>query len=380
MNRNLLILGLLLVFGVVVWGGTGSLSWHGSQTVSLTTSNSGDTAKVIRVSQFTGRDSFDYIDSIAVVRTTASDSSESLIKFTSPLQVSRITLQTITGRPTAIDTTIVYSCSLDLGTNKFGFAWAAPETGDDTLLATAIAVLVDSINNTTAMEDTVLAEDSATYVKLISKFAMDNLEGAARWTLDLGDSLTEGQRDSCDIEMVVDSLVAKINADSIGGYVTAVNLTDTAYTVTSDVKGRLFTVKFADTAQDTTIQVANKTSWSSTTDTIALAHLVYPEHTYRGVYAKFKILPSATTGSGLGLVDSGLLRFDSDFIGIYKNIANDSLAALPCSLLIKLPPTLAADTILLENIHLIYTIKDSLTETAVTADYRILIDYVLTER
>ncbi|MCK5605649.1 hypothetical protein KAR91_27390 [Candidatus Pacearchaeota archaeon] len=380
MNRKLLILGLLFICGVVAWSGTGSLSWHGFKSVSLTTSNSGDTAKVIRVSQFTGRDSFDYIDSIAVVTDEGPDSSESLIKFTSPLQVSRITLQTITARPTAIDTTIVYSCSLDLGTNKFGFAWAAPETEADTLLSTAIAVLVDSINNTTAMEDSVLAEDSSTYVKLISKFAMDNLEGAARWTLDLGDSLTEGQRDSCDIEMVVDSMVAKINADSIGGYVTAANLTDTAYTVTSDVKGRMFTVKFADTAQDTTIQVANKTSWSSTTDTISLNKLTYPEHTYRGMYAKFKILPSAVTTAGLGLVDSGLLRLTSDFIGIHKNLANDSLAALPCSLVIKLPPTLAADTIFLENVHLVYTIKDSLTETAITAAYRILIDYVLTER
>jgi hypothetical protein len=382
MRAKLLLFTLLIPLTIYAAGefmyiGSGTQGIEGN-TITLSVVDTGDTAKVYRISQFTGRDSFDYIDTIYVTLDTAgADSSENTVTWLSPLQVSRITLQTLDGRPNAIDTTIVYSCSLDAGTNKYGFAWSAPETGDDTLLSTAIAVLVDSINNTDGIKDTVTAEDSSTYVKLISLFAMDNLEGAARWTLDLGDSLTEGQRDSTNIEMVCDSMVALLNTDSASGgfseYVTAANLTDTAYTITADKKGRFLKVSIGDTAQDTTQQQDTVSSVSTKTDTIGLG----VTGGFRTLTGRIIMRPGRSGKAGFGLSDTASIWLETySETGLINILDSVHAGQAPCTLDVVINRT-RGDTLLYPYLRIRAYVEDSTTDTTVDVVYPIWFDLTL---
>lgn len=377
MRTKLLLFTLLIPLtlwaaGEFLFIGSGSPG-IGGNTITLSVVDTGDTAKVIRVSQFTGRDSFDYIDSIAVVTSAdGADSSESIVKFTSPLQVSRITLGSeFAGR---FDTTLILACSLDMGTNRYGFKYTVNNGVTDTLFAIVIDSLVARWNAESGMSDTTLAEDSVTYIKIISKFAMDSfLESAARWTLYLGDSLTEGQRDSCDIKMVVDSMVDKINADSIGGYVTAANLTDTAYTVTSDLKGRIFSIFFADTAQDTTIQVANKKSVSTKTDTIGLGVTVG----FKTLSGRIIIRPGRSIVSGFGSSDTASIWLETySETGLINVLDSVHAGQIPCTVDVIISRA-RGDTLLYPYLRIRAYVEDSTTDTTMTVVYPIWFDLTL---
>jgi hypothetical protein len=93
-------------------------------------------------------------------------------------------------------------------------------------VANTVASIIDSlvaiINAKTGLKDSVLAQDSGTYIKLISKNGGDVM---ARWTQIVNDSTLDTliHPGVSTVAMACDSLTAKINASAAATYLTAVD-------------------------------------------------------------------------------------------------------------------------------------------------------------
>lgn len=357
----------LLLIGLFVLAYGARVS-HKTETAYLTIDTSGDTAQVVKVHLFTARDSFTYIDTI----------NDSVLAWTSPLQVRRITFGTINGVP---DTSTDFACTLDCGTNKYGFVYD-PSDLDDSTAALLIDNLVDSFNNVAGMSDTVVAQDSVSYIKLVSKFSMDELEGDARWTLVLGDSLAESDSTFTTIDMVCDSMSATINANAtVAAVVTGTNSGDSVYTVTSDDVGLAFTIIIGDTAQDTSLTQANVTSRSTYQETLAVANLIVYDMDVAAMQFNAKLDTSDTVYQGVGLSDTAILSLYTSRVHAgnrkYKLITADTADALPCSLYHEITGTALIDTVLWDALYLVYWIGDTASDSHFVATYPLYIDYTL---
>jgi len=173
------------------------------------------------------------------------------------------------------------------------------------------------------------------------------------------------------VAMICDSMVKYINAGSCGTYLTAEDST-TYFKVTSDRKGLSFKIlSSADTVltDDTATTVPNKTSWGTTTDTLWLTNNLKD---YDGLYARFILRsPLASSGYtsnsvGAGGSDSATMVLVSAMsVGqslLYaKHLDSNAIAALPCSLKVSRPYVAANDSLLLEQLFLIITVKDTMT-------------------
>ncbi len=173
------------------------------------------------------------------------------------------------------------------------------------------------------------------------------------------------------VAMICDSMVKYINAASCGTYLTAEDST-TYFKVTSDRKGLAFKIlSSADTVltDDTATSVPNKTSWGTTIDTLWLTNDMLD---YNGLYARFILRnPLASSGytalsAGAGAADSGTMvlvsAMSSGQSGMYaKHLDSNAIAVLPCSLKVSRPYVAANDSLLLEQLFLIITVKDTLT-------------------
>jgi hypothetical protein len=258
---------------------------HDVKTAYLPITDAGDTAKVMKVHKFSAMDSGVYNLDIEGGVITGSDSAVTWVsplqkmvltpvadsvfdsaifedtiifastsrlgvRWVSPLQVGRINVTS------PIDTTTVYTCSLDMGTNVYGFTYDPPST--DTTLATFIDSLVDSINAVAGMTDSVLAEDSTANgnIKVIGKFATDNLEGGARWQLRVtGSEIAIGDSTITTVAMWADSIAALIEAetnltDSVTAHDSATYVLITSL-FSSDTYGGRWTLKSSAGNQDT---------------------------------------------------------------------------------------------------------------------------------
>lgn len=322
--------------------------------ITHTITTSGDTAKIYKMHTFTGRDSFAYIDTFHGVWV---DTVDSVVAWTSPLQVRRFTA--------TLDTELVYACSLDCGTNIYGFELTCPN-GATYSLDSLLNDLTDSINAVSGMADTVTAEDSATYIKLTSNFAMDNLEGAARWTLVLGDSLAEGDSTFTTIAMVCDSMVAAINAaDTISNHVTAANSGDTVYTVTANTRGVTFTLSPGDSAQDTSVTKANATSWSTVVDTFGGFSMCCPE-AYKSIYGMAILRVAKDSTDGYGGSDSGWIWVYAEKNGAWVVLDSSVSEGLPDTLFLKIGADTTGgavdpDTLYGSMLHFVVKVKDTCT-------------------
>lgn len=103
----------------------------------ITITEAGDSARSVYVTLTSGLDSFAYIDSFSYQYDT---SAHKTVTYTSPPQSMALTVGSAT------DTTLTYACSLDCGTNVYGFTYACPETVFT--VAQLIDRLVESINTT----------------------------------------------------------------------------------------------------------------------------------------------------------------------------------------------------------------------------------------
>lgn len=335
-------------------------------------SGAGDSAVILRLNQFTPLDSFEYGGDIEGYGTALGE--DSAYAWISGPQLARLI---VTG---PIDTTLVYRCSVDYGTNEYGFTYDVPEAEADTGVVKFIGVLVDSINNVADMSDTLQGEDSTTYVLIRSLYPQDELESGARWSVRVsndgaGTELALGDSSYATILIVCDSVAAAINAlDSISTKVTAANSGDTVITVTADTPGVAFTIDVADTAMDTTYTRGNFTSWSTLTDTLPLFSMTNPT-TFYTLYGDVIILPSPTTTGGYGTLDTGKIWLEAyDGVNGFLTIDSTAVDGLPCTLHVSIPERrdsiggLDPDTLWRDALRLIVVVSDSATRAVVVGD------------
>jgi hypothetical protein len=349
----------MVVMSVLVYAGTRRAS---ETEVSLDVDLSGDSATIIRVSQFTARDSHPYIDTITV----QGNLGDSVAQWTGPPMIVRLDITS------PIDSAASYYCSLDCGTNVYGFGYDPP--GIDTTIATFSAAIVDSINNVAGMKDTIQGEDSIANGYVLARWlvAQDGLEGDARGVIrvgadDAGTELAIGDSTLVTIAMVCDSMVAAINAvDSLSHHITASNTGDTAYLITQDTAGMTATVTFGDTCQDTTNQRINYDSWTSDADTFPLLSMNLPG-TYSSLYGDIILEASDTTTYSYGTADSGMivLKAYNSFTDSYQMIDSTKARGLPVTLHVATPALRDSvggtdpDTLWREDLRVIVRVVDS---------------------
>jgi hypothetical protein len=297
MKRRYLMLAVLLI-PLIVWAGIGR-QWNDRVLVAHTIDQTGDTAVVVKFNQFTARDGYTYLDSIRC------SSTKRAVSWTAPMQVRRVT---VAATP---DTTKVDTLHADLGTNKTGVVWTVPN------IALTRAAYIDSMvarfNAVTTLADTIVAQDSVTYIKLVGLIAMDALEGDARWTIDITNAgnMAEGDSTFTTVKMVCDSMVATVNAlTTVNDSVTAAVDGDTVYTITADRAGwaMVFKVGPADTTQDTVhVTNAGTASFSVDTTDVSLPIRMW-ENSFKCLYGNIVLRASTTTTKGYGTHDSAVIR------------------------------------------------------------------------
>lgn len=381
----LAIIPLLIVVGLFVGQAmSDAKSTHDYSNISLSIVTTGDTARVVKITPALAIMGFTYKDSIDY---QADTSAHQTISWTSPMQI-------FTWAPVA-DTQGTYKCSIAFQAQTLGFDLVMNEK--DTTLATLIDTLVYLYNNTTNMKDTVLAEDSVTYIKLVSKIGEGVLKGP--WSqifVITGGSAAIGDTasavDSVTIAMVCDSMVTATNDDAgVDSFMTAYDST-TFYIVQSDDPGVLFhdtidSDMHVDTHAVWAESQANITSWSRKLDTIPLKPAVVTTPygpNYRGFDGFFKVLASEATGQGVGEKDSVYLQLWSakkkGGATEYTVLAGDTCAACPCSLEYTVPPDTARGAIILgEKLFIWVQIADSASDSTFSILYPFRQDYILYE-
>ena len=332
--------------------------------VAFTITDAADTARAINFTPSTGLDSFLYHDSIKYPADTSGGDFDT-VSWVAPPQQMRITLALDDVVP---DTSITYSCSLDLGTNITGFEYD-PSGLDDTTLALLIDNLVDSFNNVTTMKDTILAEDSVTYIKIVSKKAQIDLEGDARWTMKVSDSLDTAAIWVTSVADVCDSMVAAINGLDSSHYWTAYDST-THYTIEGNKNnaGIWFFAVYTDTAQDTTHGADSVSSESTDSGTVVLTSACLGFGVARG---KATLVYADDAGYGMG-VDSCILHLYSGSIYGGRNliVAETCASVAACTLGWSLAGDYA-DSIIDEDLQLWWWIIDTTTDTTLDVSFNL---------
>lgn len=308
MKKGVLAFALAILFASAYTIAMRTYNVH--ETVGLTVTTAGDTALVLKVTPSTALDSFQYIDTIQ----PKSGGTKYVVAWTSPLWAIRLRVDSAT--------TAATSCSLYVnGTKRLvGFTQTASPT-----IAKACDSFVALINAVTGVKDSLVAQDSNTYVKIVSKFAQNHTQiPATRFYGVRGGAV--GSKDmklhfdtawATTIALTCDSL--KRIADTLTGFEDSVGLSDstTFYTVYAKQKGLPFVFKAADSAEDgatdTSTLVSNKTSYSSKTDTVWLGEIA--DRNWNATAMLFK----ATFKAGKSTADTlGHCQFlDSASIQIY---------------------------------------------------------------
>ena len=356
-----------MILGIIVFllisKGFAEFRYNGANKINFTTSTDLDTAQIVRIGDvFLLRDSFVYQDSFSI---SADTTTHATISWLSPLQVMILT-------PT-FDATTTYSCSLRSGAGATGFDFDATGAAN---LAALIDELVDSVNLVTGIKDTILAEDSVTYVKLVSEMGQNALPSDARWSLSFAVAGGSGTLDTATQLTINDSILIKnmvdsINAgDSTGFYVTAAVEADTSYSLTSTQKGRLFFVATQkDTAGDTTTLTVNATSSTTQLDTFSVVSMLNGRGT--SIMGLLIVNQPLDTSNGPGASDSIIIRKYTHFGGDYIQLVDDSAncGSFPCSLFVTYTGDVSGvDTLFKEDLSFVVEIIDSTTDSVFTVE------------
>lgn len=373
MKRLLLLCGLVLMVAI----GSGQYTkFVDTYKISVSIDETADTAKLVRMHTITAIDSFHYVDSIFY---NADTTDHVVIDWLSPLQVMIIT-------PQNTDSSTVYACSVGFASDTLGFT---VDPGD--YVGTSDSELVDTLvylfNNTTDLKDSVLAQDSVTYVKLVSKFGYKTF--GARWKVEWDTSGGTGAIDTSSVittvAMVCDSMVAKINADdSLALHVLAITIGDTNYYIGSIDTGLIFYARAygsSDTSDHLTADslhsdsihfdnVGTGVTRDTGTYTFGLTE------GYNVLQSKVVIHPALTPIAGVGNSDSGYIYMFVERAGEKDTIAQDSSAALPCSLEVQVLPAVG-DTLLKDKIGVWWIVQDTFNDTTVTIEYPMSWDITL---
>ena len=291
-------------------------------------------------------------------------------------------------------------------TETHGGRWTTVISSDmdtTTTVITTVTMVVDSmviaVNAAANVTDSVVAEDSATYYIIKNDEPQPALEGG--WSVVVfgedGDNQTvDSAQDTTtsyepSVQVICSTFAALINADAgLDSFVTAANSGDTVYTVTSDDNGvQFFLAVFgggvADSAQDTVYTQTNVTSYSAIQDTAWVGGLANSGIAYDGIIFRAIIDSIPTANQGMGLSDSGYIWLYTTFADEWHLIAVDTQASLPCTLRYVQEKPYAGgsfpftDTLLKEELLVVWRIADSASDTTATLPYEIQIDYILTD-
>jgi len=373
---------LLLAYVYANAGGT--KTYHVTRYAEMQVTTAGDTAEVFTVTVKLTSDSGLFKDSVFFTNDT---SQHYVASFLAPVQI-----MILTPDAGAVDSSTDFSID---------FAFAGGDTlGFDVNIGDAyvtVAKLCDTItsliNATTNLTDTVSAEDSGTYVKIISLFSEEVLTG--RWSMIIDTSGgTEGIPDTAsrvfDRDEICDTLVALINGDdSAAVYLTAAVVTDTTFTVTSNDPGvpiHVVSVTGSDTMAAANTQ-NNVTSSSQVNDTLIEYPISLTSDDFRALGMNgWIILDHYSLGDtlyGVGISDSASL-----WLRMYRVVAGNKMyrtldsvlcGDIPCTLHVARIPALANDTVFYEGFYINYYISDTASDVVLNRRYPIYIDFNLTE-
>lgn len=399
MKRIVLLSTWLLAFVAAVVFGNGARTVDKTLYAEFATTTAGDTAQVSKITPILAIMGFEYKDSISYWNPADSTdtTAHSQISWTAPMQAMILTIADLTADEGAVDSTVLgtISCSAQFVAETLGFDFDVSECADSSL-ATLIDSLVDIFNKVTDLTDSIDAQDSGAYIKLVSLESEGVNQGA--WSISLFSS-AGAPTDSCDtvtganmvtIAMVCDSMVAAANAsDTFPDYMTAYD-SATFYIIQSDDAGLLFYYTFynhADTHGTLTASQANVTSFSFITDTFSVAEFgpLLATEVFRGsgIMGWIILHPSEDTEQGFGESDSAKIwlysidRADSNLI--YSVLDEDSCDALPCSCRVDIIHAAANDTIFGYQLGLGYRVRDSVSDTVINALYRMSVDLIITD-
>ena len=372
MLKRLLFVFLLAVLATVVFADGEYLPVVGSKDLAFAITDAGDSTMITKYTPV-AFDSFTYSDSFSY---EADTSAHQTISWTSPVQTMIIT-------PT-VDVATTYSCSLDFNAGATVGVEKDYASGVATVAA-LIDTLVDMINKKAVLTDSVTAEDSVTYIKLVSNFSGGQFGG--RWSMIMVVAGGAGTLDSAahasqaTVAMICDTMVALINADAgLDSHMTASD-SATYYMVTADKAGVLFfgavfggtgASLTADSLQDTVHTRANYTSSSSQTDTTSLTDIRGFDHIDGQI-----ILRNSYSGyAGQGNEDSAIVTLYSVGPDARVIIAVDTCGSPPCTLDVMLHSNVG-DTALRRQIEIGTFINDTVSDTSLTIYYRMLWDLTL---
>lgn len=369
------IYGFLVV--VLLVASIGWKDWrHRSEQIAFVITDSGDTAQVAFIAPAFAIDSFLYHDSI---RYPADTSLFDTCSFVSPLTYYELT--------PVLDTHGTYICSLKYAADTVGFTWVCPE---DATIDTVVERLYDSLTGIAGIADSIAIDTNAahTVLTLTAKYSQETFADHRPMVLATATGGTAAiGKDSTitTVAMVVDSLVAAINALDSAHYWTAANSGDTAYTVTSDQKGLFFFIDVTDTTQDTSTIQANVTSKSIFVDTILLEDIPsFNGKRWGGLYGRFRIDSTLTTDTmGIGLSDSIYIQLWTKYrlggTDVFDVIARDSSAALPGSLWVKRLDAAGTDSTIKGPLYLYIYLTDTASLINTTVYCPLHMDYDLYE-
>jgi hypothetical protein len=256
-------------------------------------------------------------------------------------------------------------------------------------LAALIDTLVDMINLKAVLTDSVTAEDSVTYIKLVSNFSGGQFAG--RWSIIMVTTGGTGTLDSAahvsqaTVAMVCDTMVALINADAgLDSHMTASD-SGTYYMVTADKKGVLFfgavfggtgASLTADSLQDTAHTQANVTSYSTDSGTVGICPVSGYLHASGHI-----ILRDGQTGQhpALGNVDSAEVHLYTYKSYYRKKLDSVKCAQVPCTLDFTIPYVniAGADSTMYRTLDAFWWVTDSSSDSTKTITYPLSWDITL---
>lgn len=364
------ILGSLALTLVLVFFITAGASFMFTKTerTTLPIQISNNTAQQWKLTPSYGIDSFGY--ECTLVSLPAGSEYDSLaIEYLGPVTTFIVT-------PT-FDTATTYLCSMAYDTDTVGIAYNPHETA--TNLESLIDSLVAKFNAAAGVGDSVTAQDSVTYIKIVADYAMISFGGDNRPALIIDTTSTTAgatgtlTKDSTIVTVaaVVDTIVAIINGDdSLSPQVTAYD-SGTFVFIVADTAGHGFFIEPVDTSMDTTHTTANVNGASTFEDTIKLANLWTGGRHPKGMLADFILYAPTDTGKGTGLTDSGSmwLHFAKQVGPILEYYRIDSIKQndLPCTLSYALTTDHAgSDTLMKDQAYLVYRYYDTASDTNAT--------------
>jgi hypothetical protein len=375
MRRILFSLLLLCLLAAVVWA-VGGTRYQVNTTVNHVLDLTGNIAEVNKMTSFLPHDGFTYIDTLAPATATPTLTAVSAVMNHQKRRVTPISF-------VVADTTRTYACSLDCGTNIYGFSWAVPNSAALTL-DSIIDTLVVKWNATAGMKDTTAASDSGTYIMITGLVHQDAMQSGARWTLVI-DSLAGGTGARIRVgdtsyyatkKRVIDSMVYKINNTAVlSDTLLAANSGDTTYTVTARIPGIDFYMTSGDTAQTVANVTANDAGISSDAETLGTGIAMW-EQSYHTLEGNITLLASPTTTGGYGTWDSCIITLWAiqPLTGSRVALVADS-GNIPNTLHIALH----ADTGWAENLQIGVKMWDSATTVAGTRAHALQYNLIATE-